>query len=207
MDKEDATILALGRMAADSTSVASNSQSVDTESTTLAGSPPRELNDRPRSASTSHFTDAFEIQPEDMNAIHDPTEHNEMISHVEEHKSIPSFENTALISQPVNIVATEESEALAHPPSPDTPSSSESELDGFGGPYWKDFDRIQSRAFRDKAKQLQTQPDVITNPAVTADSRDDEGEAGAGFTEEARESRGNWLFGLRRSVSRRRRAT
>jgi hypothetical protein len=85
------------------------------------------------------------------------------------------------------------------------PSSQESESTiemGIGGPYWREFDRIQTQAFKQRAQQVQPESTSAHNTEGQASMSE------AQTPKEANEGheKTRWLSGLRRSVSRRRRS-
>jgi hypothetical protein len=119
---------------------------------------------------------------------------------------VPHVESPILMPSP-NIAPDEESEISRHPAMDEPPSSSSSESDTVGGPYWKDFDRIQSRTFHERARQLQYRP---TPAVITASTSDEMGTWTSEDTqpmEGAMQEQTSWFSSLRRSVSRRRRVT
>jgi hypothetical protein len=91
------------------------------------------------------------------------------------------------------------------------PSSSEesssSSIIGVGAPYWREFDRIQSRAFAKRAEQLQGDPNL--NSALEASSSEatpSVQRSDGDVNEDMHNAKSRWLSGIRHSVRRRRRS-
>jgi hypothetical protein len=99
------------------------------------------------------------------------------------------------------------------------PSSSEGSDEGLhgviGGPYWREFDRIQTKAFVQRSEQLQHSEPVRRHAHFLEDEKQvtvtenmlPQEENGDPLTEnESSNGRTKWFSGIRRSVSRRRRS-
>jgi hypothetical protein len=91
------------------------------------------------------------------------------------------------------------------------PSSSEessgSSIIGVGSPYWRDFDKIQSRAFVTRAEQIQYDPNATSAvEACSTEATPSVQKSDGDVHEDMNNTKPRWFSGLRQSVSRRRRS-
>jgi hypothetical protein len=205
-EPDHAMLTVHGSTTDDTSVISSNLKSVRTEGTTLAGGSPPGVEDTLSPLSSNHAIDAT-VMASGENSVQALSETDIVVDQAEEHIDTAPFVEPTILRPPPNATPEKETESPRHPAMDEPPSSSGSESDAIGGPYWRDFDRIQSRAFHERARQLQSQPRPAVDAASTSDERGYWTSDDTHPIEGATQGQTGWLSGLRRSVSRRRRAT